>query len=133
MATSTDAADRAVGWVSFAAIMLFLAACFTGIAGLVALVNSRFYIAGAVYVFGDLRTWGWILVGLSLVELVAAGAVFAGREWSRWLGILVAALNAIGQMMFLSAYPWWSILIIGLNILVIYALAAYGTKIQAFE
>jgi hypothetical protein len=119
--------------MTFASIMLLMAACFTGIAGLVALTNSRFYIAGAVYVFGDLRTWGWILIGLSLVELFAAGAVFVGRQWSRWLGILVAALNAIGQMLFISAYPWWSILIIVLNILVIYALAAYGTKIQALE
>jgi hypothetical protein len=117
--------------MTFASIMLLMAACFTGIAGLVALTNSKFYIAGAVFVFGDLRTWGWILIGLSLVELFAAGAVFVGQQWSRWLGILVAGLNAIGQMMFLSAYPWWSILIIVLNILVIYALAAYGTKLQA--
>jgi hypothetical protein len=130
---ATYETDRAIGWVTFSGLMLFMAGCFTGIAGIVALLNSKFYVAGAVFVFGDLRTWGWILIGISIVELAAAGAVFVGQQWSRWFGIIVAALNAIAQMFFFSAYPWWSVLIIGLNLLVIYGLAAYGTKIQALD
>ena len=128
-----DTSDKAFGWVTFAAVMLFLTSCFTFIDGIVALTNSRFYVANAVYVFGNLQTWGWILIGLSIVQLFASGAVYVGREWSRWLGIIVAAVNAIGHMLFLSAYPFWSLLIIAMDLLVIYALAAYGTKVQAYD
>lgn len=130
---ATRASARALGWITFAAIMLFMAGCFTAINGIVALSNARFYVAGAVYIIADLQTWGWILLGLGIVEVFAGGAVLLGREWSRWLGISIAAINTLGHMLFLSAYPWWSLLAIALNILVIFALAAYGTAIQAFD
>ena len=108
--------------------MIALAGVFNVIAGLVALADSKFYVAGAMFVWSDLRTWGWIVLALGVVELLAAGAIFRGRGWGRWFGIGVAGLNAIGQMVFLSAYPWWSLLIIALDILVIYGLAAYGAQ-----
>ena len=125
---ATPARPRGHGWVVFAALMLFLAGVFNVIAGLVALADSRFYTAGAVYVWSDLRTWGWIVLGLGVVELLAGGAILRGRAWGRWFGISAASLNAIGQMVFIPAYPWWSLLIIAIDILVIYGLAAYGAQ-----
>jgi hypothetical protein len=116
------------GWVVFAALMLFMAGVFNVIDGLVALADSKFYVAGAVYVWSDLRTWGWIVLALGVVELLAGGAILRGRAWGRWFGIGVASLNAVGQMVFLSAYPWWSLLIIAIDILVIYGLATYGAQ-----
>ena len=108
--------------------MLFLVGVFNVIAGLVALADSKFYAAGAVYVWSDLRTWGWIVLALGVVELLAGGAILRGRGWGRWFGIGVASLNAIGQMVFIPAYPGWALLIIALDILVIYGLAAYGAQ-----
>jgi hypothetical protein len=108
--------------------MIALAGVFNVIAGLVALTDSRFYVAGALFVWSDLRTWGWIVLALGVVELVAAGAILRGRAWGRWFGIIAASLNAIGQMVFIPAYPWWSLLIIALDILVIYGLATYGAQ-----
>jgi len=108
--------------------MLFLAGVFNVIAGLVALADSRFYAAGAVYVWSDLHTWGWIVLALGVVELLAGGAILRGRTWGRWFGISAAGLNAIGQMVFIPAYPWWSLLIIAIDVLVIYRLATYGAQ-----
>jgi hypothetical protein len=116
------------GWVVFAALMIALAGAFNVIDGLVALADSRFYAAGAVFVWSDLRTWGWIVLALGIVELLAGGAILRGRAWGRWFGIGAAGLNALGQMVFIPAYPWWSLLIIALDILVIYGLAAYGAQ-----
>ena len=124
----TPSHPRGHGWVVFAALMLFLAGVFNVIAGLVALADSRFYAAGAVYVWSDLHTWGWIVLALGVVELLAGGAILRGRTWGRWFGISAAGLNAIGQMVFIPAYPWWSLLIIAIDILVIYGLAAYGAQ-----
>jgi hypothetical protein len=107
----------------FAAIMLFLSGVFNVIDGLVALSHSRLYAAGAVYVWSDLRTWGWIVLAFGIAALVAGGAVFSGQAWGRWLGIVVAGINALAHMVFLSAYPFWALLIIAIDILVIYGLA----------
>jgi len=124
----TPSHPRGHGWVVFAALMLFMAGVFNVIDGLVALADSRFYAAGAVYVWSDLHTWGWIVLALGVVELLAGGAILRGRTWGRWFGISAAGLNAIGQMVFIPAYPWWSLLIIALDILVIYGLATYGAQ-----
>ena len=125
---ATPSRPRGHGWVVFAALMLFLAGAFNVIDGLVALADSKFYVAGAMFVWSDLRTWGWIVLALGVVELVAGSAILRGRGWGRWFGIGVAGLNALGQMVFIPAYPWWSLLIIALDILVIYGLAAYGAQ-----
>src|SRR5438105_10890859 len=124
----TPSRPRGHGWVVFAALMLFLAGVFNVIDGLVALADSKFYGAGAVFVWSDLRTWGWIVLALGVVQLLAGSAILRGRAWGRWFGIVVASLNAIGQMMFIPAYPWWSLLIIALDILVIYGLATHGAQ-----
>ena len=113
------------GWVVFAAIMLFMAGIFNVIDGIVALVNSRFYVAGAVIIWSDLRTWGWIMLALGVITLLAGAAVLNRQAWGRWFGIIAAGLSAIGQMAFMSAYPWWSLLIITLDVLVIYGLAVH--------
>jgi hypothetical protein len=49
-----------------------------------------------------------------------------GSEWARWFGVASASVNALGQLWFAPAYPWWSIAIFALDILIIYALVVYG-------
>ena len=112
----------------FSAIVLFVAGVFAVIDGLVAVNKSTFFTQNAVYVFSDLRTWGWIVFGLGVAGIAAGLAVFSGREWARWTGIVVAGLGAVGQLLFAQAYPLWSLMIMGLNFLVIYGLAAYGGR-----
>ena len=52
----------------------------------------------------------------------------SGAQWARWFGIFVAAVNAIGQLAWMQSYPWWSIAIFTVDILIIYALTVYGGK-----
>ena len=120
--------DTGYGWLSFAAIVLIIGGTFGIIDGLVAINRSRFFTADAVYVFSDLNTWGWIVFGLGIAAVAAGFAVTLRRQWARWAGIGVAALSAVGHMMFVQAYPIWSLLIIGLNIAVVYGLAVYGGR-----
>ena len=118
--------ERGVGWLVFAASMLGLAGILAVIDGIVALARSKFYTANAVYVFSDLRTWGWIILVVGVLAIIAAMGVLSGSSFARWFGIIAAALNAIGQFMFIQAYPWWSAIVFACCVLVIYALAAYG-------
>lgn len=122
-----DAATvRGAGWLSFAAIMLGLAGIWNLIDGILALSRSKVYVAGARFVFSDLRTWGWIILVLGILLITAAFAIFTGSEFARWFGILAAGLNAIGQLMFIQAYPFWTLTMFTLDILIIYALAVYA-------
>ena len=51
-----------------------------------------------------------------------------GGEFGRWVGISIAGLNAVAHLGTMQAYPFWSIVIIAFDVLVIYALAVYGGR-----
>jgi hypothetical protein len=117
---------RGTGWVGFAAIVLGLVGVFSFIDGILAVSSSKVFTANATYVFSDLHTWGWIVMILGALAVCASFAVLTGSELARWFGITIASLNAIGQLMFVHANPWWAVCIFAVDILVIYGLAMYG-------
>lgn len=114
------------GMVTFAAVMLFVLAFFNGLDGIAAINHSRVFVADAVYIKGDLRAWGWTILALGIAQAVAGVAVLGGGQIGRWFGVTVLALNAFAQMWFLSAYPWWALTIIALDVVAIYGLCVYG-------
>src|SRR3954463_9540888 len=95
-----DSAIRGAGWLGFAAIMLGLAGTWNFIDGLLAIGNSKVFVGHTAFIFSDLRTWGWIMLVLGAAQVLAAFAIFAGSEMARWVGIVTAGLNAIGQLAF---------------------------------
>lgn len=117
---------RGAGWLLFASTMLGLAGIMSAIDGIVALSRSKFYVVGATFVFSDLRTWGWIMLVIGALLIVAAGGTLARSQFSRWFGIFAAGLSALAQFSAMQAYPGWTMLIFAVDVLVIYALAAYG-------
>jgi hypothetical protein len=114
------------GWVTFAAVMLGVAGVWNAIDGILAIADSRVYTGHATLVFSSLNTWGWIVLILGILQLLAAGALVGGSELARWFGISVAGLNAIGQLLFVPVYPWWALAMFTLDILIIYGLAVYA-------
>jgi hypothetical protein len=65
---------------------------------------------------------------LGVIQLLAAFTLMGGSELARWFGIFAASINAIGQLMFVPAYPFWAISLFAVDILIIYALAVYGGR-----
>jgi hypothetical protein len=117
------------GWRLFAGFMILLAGVFNLISGIVTLRNPHYYVVvgyGNRLVFGDLNTWGWAILGLGIVQIVAGLMIFSGRRWAAIIGIVVATFNAIGQLLYLGVDPWWSIIVLALDVMVIYALARFG-------
>jgi hypothetical protein len=123
-----DTASRASGWIGFAAIVLGLAGGWNVFDGILAISRSKVYAINTTYVFSDLRTWGWIVLVVGVLEVLAAFAILGGSSMGRWFGIAVAGLNSIVQLMFIPAAPFWAIAVFALDMLVIYALAVYGGK-----
>ena len=116
------------GLVLFASILLVVIACFNLIYGIAAIANSHVFTTHAHYVFGNLKTWGWITLIIGILQLLAALGVLAGNQVARWFAVVVLGLNAIDQMFFISAYPFWALTIIAMDVVALYGLCAYGSR-----
>ncbi len=122
---------RAAGWQTFSGLVLALGGIFAVIDGLMAVYKSSFFVGNAVFIFSDLRAWGWITFGIGVLAFAAGLAVFSGREWARWTGIGIASLGALGQLLIAQAYPLWSLMIMAVYVLAVYGLAVYGVRESA--
>jgi hypothetical protein len=122
-----------VGWVVFGAMMMIMVGAFQAIAGLTALFNSDYYIVteNNLLINVDYTAWGWVHLGLGAIALAAAFGLLAGQMWARVVGIAMALVSAVVNLAFISAYPLWSIMVITLDVLVIYAIAAHGREMQS--
>jgi len=110
------------GWWVFAGVLLLIAGVLNIVYGIAAIGDSKFFTENVTYIVSGLHTWGWILLIIGVLELVAAFSLFSGGEFGRWLGIFVGSLNAIGALMSIPAYPFWSLAVIAIDVLVIWAL-----------
>jgi hypothetical protein len=106
--------DRATGWWLFAAIPLGVAGVLNIIWGIAAIGDSTFFVANQKYILSGLNTWGWIILIIGVVELVAALSLASGGGFGRWVGIIVASLNAISALMSIPAYPFWALCVFAL-------------------
>jgi len=115
--------------------MLVLVGIFQAIDGLIALFNDNLYLVqpNGLVVDVDYTAWGWTHLLLGLLLLGAGAAVFSGQVWARVVGVLAAIVSAVVNFAYVPAYPVWSILIIVIDILVIYALTAHGGELRDRE
>jgi hypothetical protein len=121
----------AVGFILFAAIMMIMTGFFQILAGLVAIFENEFYVATRNYIFQlDATTWGWIHLLVGLLVAFAGWSLLSGRTWARVVAITLAVLSAIANFLFIPYYPFWSLLIITLDIFVIWAIAAHGGELR---
>jgi len=116
------------GMVVFAAVLLGMLGLFNVIDGIAAIARSSVFIGNAHYVFGDLRTWGWVALILGGLQVLASIGVLAGNQVARWTGVALIGLNSIGQMFFIPAYPFWSLMIIAVDVVALWGLCAYGSR-----
>jgi hypothetical protein len=114
------------GLLIFAVAMMTLAGAWAIFEGIAAIAGSRVYTDNAVFVFSDLATWGWIVLGVGALLLISAFTLFTGSQFARWFGIVAAGLSAVGQLLFIDAYPLWSMCMFAASIVIIYALATYA-------
>ena len=132
--TPTDVPiSRGRGMMMFAAVLLGVLGFFNLLDGIAAINNSRVFVNNTLYVVGDLHAWGWTVTILGGLQLLAAFGVAAGNQVARWFGVAVVGLNAISHMFFVNAYPFWSLMIIAIDIVAIYALCMYGGRDPARE
>ncbi len=132
MPSKNNGVSNWVGWVFFAGFMMIILGVFQAIAGLTALINPDWLVVTerSLLVF-NLTTWGWVHLLLGLIVLIAGFSVMSGHAWARIVGVLVAASSAIAQLASVNVHPVWSITILVIDVLVIYALTVHGGELKA--
>ncbi len=118
------------GWAAFAGIVMILLGFLHGISGLTAIFRQQFFLVtpNNLLVF-DYTTWGWIHLALGILVIFAGFAVLNGRVWGRVLGVIIASVGAIANTAFLPTYPIWSIVMLVIDFVVIYALIVHGSEL----
>jgi hypothetical protein len=116
------------GRAVFAAVLLIVAGVLNVIYGIAAIGNSNFFDHSAHYVFGSLKTWGWITLFIGILELIAAFSLFRGGSFGRLFAIVIAALAAVGALLDIPAYPFWSLAVFGLTLWIIHGLTLAGDE-----
>jgi hypothetical protein len=118
--------DAGAAWWGFAGIMLFIGGALNFIYGWAAIDSANFYVNDAEYVISDLNTWGWLMLGLGVVQVAAAIGICFGNQLARWVGIVSAGANAIVQLLAIPGSPFLSLSLFGLDILILYGLIAHS-------
>jgi hypothetical protein len=126
-----ETSGAAVGFILFAAVMMIMAGVFQALQGLVGIFENEFYVPTRNYLFQfDATTWGWTHLLIGLLVAFAGWGLLSGRTWARVAAITLAVLSAIANFAFIPYYPFWSLLIITLDIFVIWAVAAHGGELR---
>jgi hypothetical protein len=117
----------ATGGVIFAATIMILIGSFQFFQGLAAIIEDQFFIVLPNYAFEiDVTAWGWIHLILGGLVALAGFALFSGSRVAGGVAIGLAMLSAIANFFFIPYYPFWSLLIIAIDIFVIWAIARSG-------
>jgi hypothetical protein len=113
----------AAGVTGFAGVLLMLNAVMQILQGFVALGNDGVLVTGVNYEYElSVTAWGWIHLIVGLLGLAVGIAIIAGQTVGYLAGIAVAFLGAATNFAFLPYYPFWSVLVIAFDVLVIWAL-----------
>ena len=120
-----------VGWIQFAGIMMIIGGTLNAFYGLVALLNDDWVVwQNRTAVLLDLTGWGWIQLLLGLVVILAGIGVFTGNVLARIVAVILAAGSLVANFAVLPVYPLWSLVVMVIDVLVIWALMAHGGELR---
>jgi hypothetical protein len=122
------ATKQAVGWVSFAGLLMILLGSFNILQGIIGIADQKYFAVtpdGLLFV-ENYDAWGGFWLAVGVVQILAGLGVLAGKQWARFTSIGMLLFSAMGQMIFLAAFPIWTAVTMGLIITAMYALTIHG-------
>lgn len=128
---STPKTTGWTGWIVFAGVILMVSGIFSAVQGLVAVIGpDAYYVlsSGSLWLL-DVSGWGWWNLIIGILLILTALALFAGQTWARVVAIVLVIISAVGQLLLVPAQPWWSLILIGIDVLILYALIVHGREL----
>jgi uncharacterized membrane protein (DUF2068 family) len=126
--TNGDVNERGEGWVLFAGVMILTVGLLNFLWGISAIANSHIIINGNHFDIDHRQAWGWTLLIISVIQIFVAFGIWSRQAWARWTGVFIAALNAIAVLADMQSFPFWSLAIFTVDLLIIYGLIAHGGR-----
>jgi hypothetical protein len=120
-----------VGWIAFAAMMMVVTGIFGVISGLAAIVRDETYVQanGNIWVF-DQTSWGWIHLIVGLLVTFVGVKMLQGKPFGMAIGAGIVVLHMMTQFAWMGMYPWWSMVVIAIDVLILYALIVHGGEMR---
>ena len=131
-ASYSEPATGWVGWIVFASVFMITIGALNAIQGLAALFRDEAYwvtLGGSVLTF-DVTTWGWIHLLFGILLVIVGVLLMQGSTFARVVGIALVALNLLAQFSWATLYPFWSLIAIALDVVIIYALVVHGGELR---
>lgn len=124
-----------VGWIAFAGVLMVIIGTLHAFQGLIAIFKDEYFVISdsGLAVSLDFTAWGWTHLVVGTIVVIAGLCVMAGQMWARIVGVLLAAWSILVNVAFLAAYPFWSLIMIALAVVVIMALTVHGSEIKPGE
>ena len=129
----TDPVTGWVGWIIFAAVFMIVIGAMNAIQGLAALFRDEEYwvtLQGNIVTF-DVTTWGWIHLIFGILLVLVGVLLMQGSTFARVLGIALVSLNLIAQFSWTTLYPFWGLIAIAIDVVIIYALVVHGGELKS--
>lgn len=107
----------------FAGTTLATVGIFQCFEGLSAVLDDSVYVATRDYAYQfDITAWGWVHLLVGVVAILVGIGTLLDRDLAYVIGIMIAALSALTNFLFIPWYPVWAIVIIAFDVAVIWAL-----------
>jgi hypothetical protein len=108
--------------------MAIMAGSIQTLVGVCALFVDDVFVVGSdrLVVPANYTAWGLAHVVIGLVFIVVGYGIMTGRAWSRGAGIVLSLVSGVLNLLFITAYPAWSLLVIAFDVVTLYALAVHG-------
>src|SRR4249919_127219 len=112
-----------IGALAFAGSLVLLLGLLNLFYAISVIAGSKIFITTAGWLVGDARPWGWLMLIVALLQLLAAAGILAGRRWALWIAVLSVFGHIAASIMFLSDSTMLGILLLGLDVTVLGSLA----------
>ena len=130
--TQTQPSGWAMGWATFAAILLMMGGVWGVIVGIAGIAEDEFFVVTPDWIFQfDATAWGWMHLIAGVILFLSGLGIFSGNVMARTVGVIVAGLSAIVNFAWMPYYPVWAIVAIAVDIAIIWALTAHGRDLAS--
>jgi hypothetical protein len=117
------------GWIAFAGLLMIVIGSLDFFAGLVAVINDRYYTItrDQMVLIHDVSHWGWVTLIWGIIIVLAGFGLLAGSGWARWFTIVVGVITFFVNLGWVgnTRYPLWTLTVLVLNGIVLYALMVH--------
>ena len=60
-------------------------------------------------VVSNLQTWGWAILVIGVVQVLAGWLVLSRSSVGRWVGIIIVIISMMASFVAIGAYPFWTL------------------------